>query len=265
MNRTITLVAIIGAGHVGLTLAADLISTQALHGRDVSVIVYGNDPAPTRGVLADTLQFRNIVTGRLDTVRVADIVVCSLGTPEADLLLRDSEVIVVTVPDIPAVRLGLLGRLTALPSLSGKLVVFVRAGQGGQVVLASHLQQNPAWREADVLLVEDSFYGTRASGRDITYKRKLQVNVSMYANRPTEALERVCALFPLGEQIGKPSWPDLQLRTALQLLFDPLGYIIHVGVALAQENVARTRQGETYAHYSGHQRAPCCAAGQAGP
>jgi opine dehydrogenase len=163
--------------------------------------------------------------------------------------LAGSEFIVVTVPDIPAVRIPLIQKLITDVPLSGKALIFVRAGQAGQPVIASLVRESRALQEASVVLVEDSFYGTRVSRSSIEFKRKLSVNVAVYASKVASVLDGVRALFRLGPQIGRDSWPELILRRGTELLFDPLGYIIHTGVALHPPNLKLTERGIRYSHH----------------
>lgn len=86
-------------------------------------------------------------------------------------------------------------------------------------------------------------------GSRVQFKRKISVNVAIYSLAPEAALAALRRMFPLGDQIGRPSWPDMHVCGGIDLLFNPLGYIIHVGVALARENLEKTRKGIRYTHY----------------
>ncbi|MCQ8834848.1 NAD/NADP octopine/nopaline dehydrogenase family protein [Streptomyces malaysiensis] len=237
---------VIGGGHVGLTLLTDLVAAEETHGFRPKLLFVRDAGDRPRGPVTRT----NLMDGQQDRVELREEHFGSLYGEEAEALLERAEHIIVTVPDIPVLRLELMRRIAGLRSLAGKVVTFVRAGQGGQPVVADWVRRTPRLRNTSIVLVEDSFYGTRISGRHIAYKRKLSVNVSVYSRTPHIAAERVRTLFPLGALIGRPSWPDVVVRPGIGLLFDPLGYIIHIGVAFHARNLAKTRAGRKYLHYT---------------
>ncbi|MET8012920.1 NAD/NADP octopine/nopaline dehydrogenase family protein [Streptomyces sp. NPDC005271] len=237
---------VIGGGHVGLTLLTDLVATEETHGFRPKLLFVRDATDRPCGTVTRT----NLVDGQQDRVELREDHFGSLYGQEAEALLERAEHIIVTVPDIPVLRLQLMHRIAGLRSLADKVVTFVRAGQGGQPIIADWVRRTPSLRTTSIVLVEDSFYGTRVAGRHIAYKRKLSVNVSVYSNSPQTAAERVRMLFPLGAQIGRPSWPDVVVRPGIGLLFDPLGYIIHIGVAFYTKNLAKTRAGLKYLHYT---------------
>jgi opine dehydrogenase len=245
-------IAIVGGGHVGMTLLADLVSTRELHGKEAVLLPHGCREADLDERIAPWLEpitMRNIANGRRSEVRLERGNFAAYRSRRAIEILAAARYIVVTVPDIPSVRLALLRRLVEQVPLAGKILIMVRAGQSGQPVLAELVRSRPELRESSVVLVEDSFYGTRAEPGDIAFKRKLSVNVSVYAKDRAAALDATRELFPLGGRIDRPSWPDLAPRDGIELLFDPLGYYIHAGVALYPPNLARTRAGIRYTHY----------------
>ncbi|MGV9452194.1 NAD/NADP octopine/nopaline dehydrogenase family protein [Streptomyces sp. NPDC003635] len=243
-------IVVIGAGHVGLTLLADLELTKPHHGLGARLLSFENSASVReRSRNWTRLVMENLVTGSVETCTLADSQFGSLWSEEGRQALADAGTLVVTVPDIPHLRLELLDHLERSVDLSGKVIVFVRGGQGGQPVLAKWIRDSPRLRDTSVVLVEDSFYGTRVIGGTVQYKRKISVNVSVYSRDPDRALTALRRMFPLGEHIGRPSWPDLRVCDGIDLLFNPLGYIIHVGVALDPENLEKTRQGIRYTHY----------------
>ncbi|MFD8236329.1 NAD/NADP octopine/nopaline dehydrogenase family protein [Streptomyces sp. NPDC059696] len=243
-------IVVIGAGHVGLTLLADLELTKHHHRLDACLLSLESSASiKERSRDWTRLVMENLVTGEVQTCSLSDSQFGSLRSEEGRRSLRDAGIIVVTVPDIPHLRLELLDILEGSVDLEGKLIVFVRGGQGGQPVLGKWIQDSPRLRDTSVVLVEDSFYGTRVIGNTVQYKRKISVNVSLYSLDPDRALTTLRRMFPLGGQIGRPSWPDMQVCDGIDLLFAPLGYIIHVGVALDPDNVEKTRQGIRYTHY----------------
>ncbi|MEV4709550.1 NAD/NADP octopine/nopaline dehydrogenase family protein [Actinoplanes sp. NPDC049316] len=243
-------IAVIGAGHVGLTLLTDLVSTQDRHGLSARALTVRDKPGATARRIAGPFIRTNMMNGEKDRVELRPEHFGQLSDPRTDGLLEGARHIIVTVPDIPSVRLRLLDRISRLKSLPGKVITFVRAGQGGQPVLAEWARRTPELRDTSLVLIEDSFYGTRAIGTCISYKRKLTVNVSIYSRTPEAAADDLRALFPLGHLIGRPSWPDVEVRPGIGLQFDPLGYIIHVGIALDSRNLERTRAGIVYQHYT---------------
>ncbi|BFU47385.1 hypothetical protein KRMM14A1004_56220 [Krasilnikovia sp. MM14-A1004] len=244
---------VIGAGHVGLTLLTDLVSTRELHGLNASTLFVrdvSGSPEQRIRELCGTVTRTNMISGERDSVEVGPQHFSHLHGERAQAMLEAAQHIIVTVPDIPAVRLPLMERIARLESVAGKVVTFVRAGQGGQPVIAEWVRRTPQLRHTSLVLVEDSFHGTRVAGTHISYKRKLSVNVSVYSRTPRAALDRLRGLFPLGHLIGRPSWPDIAVRPGIGLLFDPLGYIIHVGIALDRRNLEKTRAGIVYQHYT---------------
>lgn len=99
------------------------------------------------------------------------------------------------------------------------------------------------WRKSSrlnklhLLMVEDSFYGTRCIDNIIEFKRKNITRVATLSEKPDEAMDCVNQLF-----FG-PSVPDNQHQfervRPLDLQFDPLGYIIHLAVALDKTNLTK--------------------------
>ncbi|MGW2560948.1 NAD/NADP octopine/nopaline dehydrogenase family protein [Streptomyces sp. NPDC001514] len=243
-------VVVIGAGHVGLTLLADLQLAKSHHGLSARLLSFESAAAmKERSKNWTGLVMENLVTGSVGTCSLSEDQFGSLWSEDGRQALEEASTIVVTVPDIPHLRLELLDHLERSVNLDGKVIVFVRGGQGGQPVLAKWIRDSPGLQDTSVILVEDSFYGTRVIGSTIQFKRKISVNVSIYSRTPDVALCALRRMFPLGEQIGRPSWPDMHVCDGIDLLFNPLGYIIHVGVALDPENLDKTRQGIRYTHY----------------
>lgn len=243
-------IVIIGAGHVGLTLLADLELTKPHHGLTARLLSFESASAlQERSSSWSELVVENLVTGSVESCSLSPDQFGSLRSEDGRQGLKSASTIVVTIPDIPHLRLDLLDYLERTVDLAGKLIVFVRGGQGGQPVLAQWIRDSPHLQETSIVLVEDSFYGTRVIGSRIQFKRKISVNVSIYSLDPDSALRSLRRMFPLGERIGRASWPDMQVCDGIDLLFNPLGYIIHVGVALDPENLKKTRQGVPYTHY----------------
>jgi len=191
---------------------------------------------------------QNIVTGEITTVDMHGTRHLSLDSITGMKALLGARLVFVTTPDIPHIRMRLYRMLFEPRRTRKQIVVLVRAGQGGQVVVADILRRHPR-PELDVVLVEDAFYGTRVSGDAVRFKRKKSVNVSVYGYTAHGTVDEIRKLFPLGSRIGRRSWPDIVERPGIGLLFDPLGYIIHAGVAFAPKNLERTRRGVQYLHY----------------
>jgi opine dehydrogenase len=245
-------IAIIGGGHVGVTLLADLEMSRELHGKRTRLFFLGDRAGSlnqrTR-MFRGELRLNNMMENRQDTLTLSDNHFGMLRDPSSLAAMSAAAHIVITVPDIPVLRLRLLRMLVDSVPLAGKALVFVRAGQGGQPVIAEFVRTRREFADASIILIEDSFYGTRVAGGEISFKRKLSVNTSIYSKDSDSALAGIRSLFPLGGLIDRPSWPDIVLRPGINLLFDPLGYIIHVGVTLYRPNLMKTARGVRYTHY----------------
>lgn len=241
-------VAIIGAGHVGITLLVDLLDATTKHSLSPVLLTMG--PGDKCDRLTGEYALHELLRDRRCRVRVDSRHVAGFESPSGQASLAKASHIVIAVPDIPALRLRLLERILERTSVAGKTLVLVRGGQGGQPVIAGLARTDPRLSRASIVLVEDSFYGTRVADRSVTFKRKFDVNIAIYcADGPDIALGNLRKLFPLGADIGRESWPDFSVRRGIELLFDPLGYYIHVGVALHPQNLERTAAGIQYTHY----------------
>lgn len=227
---------IVGGGHVGLTLYADIRRARpTAHVRVLSSKV--PDVAGTHLTMHDTL------TGEIHSVPTerADFLLPVTVEPAA---LTGADCVFVTVPDIPSVRSAVVSRLLECLAHRSVSVVMIRGGQGGALWLAERLA-DPRAASWEVLLVEDSLYGCRVQGSHVEYKRKDQIGVAHYGQDPKIPLEA------LARALGEPGWLSrFTLRTPSELVFDPLGYYIHAAVALDPSNVVRTARGERYLHYS---------------
>jgi opine dehydrogenase len=165
--------------------------------------------------------------------------------------MRQAKTIVVTLPDAPQTRLALFNQLqeTKLVNDPAKTIVLIRGGQAGQPALSQMIRDNPNWK-ASVVLVEDSPYGTRVKGLDIAAKRKDSVEISVLGDLgdDTRGLAAMREMFPLGEEISMPSWPDFPVVPGSEMPWR-FGYAIHPAVAFDPVNVAKTRAGQVYLHY----------------
>jgi opine dehydrogenase len=243
-------VVIVGGGHVGLTLLGELIESRDSHGCEVSMLRCRNVGEKRDELLptGSTIVMKHIPDDVEFVTDTSGVRVAWAFSESGRQLLAGADVIFITVPDIPELRIRIYETLFFAERTRRQVIVLVRAGQGGQLIAADMLRRA---RDSalDVVLVEDSFYGTRAAGPVVEYKRKLSVNVSCYGLMPGEAISKVRSLFPLGHMISRSSWPELIPEPGIRLLFDPLGYIIHSGVALYRPNLAHTRMGVQYNHY----------------
>ncbi|WP_327328149.1 NAD/NADP octopine/nopaline dehydrogenase family protein [Streptomyces sp. NBC_01210] len=228
---------IVGGGHVGLTLYADIKRARAA--ADVHLV-----SSRVPDAAGNPLTMRDILTGEVHTVPSRRTDFLQDGPAGSDALAV-ADCVIVTVPDIPQVRSTVISRLLGLLAHRPVTVVMIRGGQGGALWLAERLA-DPRAAAWEVLLVEDSLYGCRARGGVIEYKRKDQIGAAHYGQQdPKLALE------VLANALGDPEWVSrFTLRTPSELIFDPLGYYIHTAVALDPGNVVRTARGERYLHYS---------------
>lgn len=156
--------------------------------------------------------------------------------------------VIVAIPDIPELRQKIINCLKVRFSGCNTTVVFVRGGQGGQISLIEAWRNDPDLRNFNFVLVEDSFYGTRYIDRKIAFKRKRKTNISIFGFQPEVALIQIRSLFS-GVSIPQDAHQFVVVRP-LDLQFDPLGYIIHLGVTLDERNLQLTQRNIQYLHYS---------------
>ncbi|MBV8752645.1 MAG: NAD/NADP octopine/nopaline dehydrogenase family protein [Hyphomicrobiales bacterium] len=249
-----TAVAIIGGGHIGKTLLADLLSRPGSTVRSARLLFFRSPGAAIKAEIAEwcgPIEFNEQLVGLHKPVVFRERHFGSLWDEGGRETLELADVIIVTLPDIPRVRLELLDCLCGKVDLSDKTLVLMRAGQAGQPVIAHRARFDSALRDSHVFLVEDAFYGSRAAHRRIDAKCKHSVNVAIYSRAPQRPLQQLRGLFPPMPGTHVPSWPDFKVKRGIELLFDPLGYIVHVGIALWPANLARTRQNIAYNHYVG--------------
>lgn len=247
-------VAILGGGNVGHTLNADLeLNTGLTH----KLLFSGDGSRSDRiGPSTGTVTFKETLHGSTNSLQLGREHFGYVDTPAGADALRQAKIVVVTIPDAPLSRLGLFNKLQSegLVEDPEKTYVLIRAGQAGQPALAQIIRNNPDWNSS-VVGVEDAPYGTRyvqtADGPVITGKRKDDVEISVAGQNGNEApgLAAMRSLFPLGEQIGKASWPDFAVVPGANVLFKA-GYILHPGVALDPLNLELTQRGIQYLHYS---------------
>ncbi|WP_109523698.1 MULTISPECIES: NAD/NADP octopine/nopaline dehydrogenase family protein [Nocardia] len=233
-NRT--KVAIFGGGHVGRTLSYDLAGRA-------DVDLFTSSPESNR-----SRTMRNIFTKSERHVSLDS------GHREHGLdssvfgrVVDGAEFIFVTVPDIPGLRMDIVDRILSRNLRSDVVLVFIRGGQGGMPWLYHRLSVD-ARPPVTAVYVEDSFYGTRVGPQFIDYKRKDSINIAVSGPGGNDVVARLQRLFGV-EHKGQP-WPALASKSALGLLFDPLGYIVHTATLLDPVNIARSERGECYLHYS---------------
>jgi opine dehydrogenase len=235
---------IIGAGHVGMSLLCDILlrtNYDVVRSR-----LYTVSPKE----LPSVVQFNEILGGETAVLSLDDAV-CSKGLQAGALpkWLLESDVIIFTVPDIASIRIRLIEALLIEASLDGKTIVFCRGGQAGMPYWAERVSRERHLQNADFVMIEDSFYGTRFIDDAIHCKRKFRVNIALWSSNEERALTRMRKLFPPCPELSLVSWPEFNVTSPLALLFDPLGYIIHVAVAFYGPNLEKTQRGETYTHY----------------
>lgn len=247
-----TSVAIIGGGHIGKTLLADLLFRQAVRADDVRLLLFQRSRPPALAAADGWLgpvEYREQFVGIRTTVTFGPDHIQSLWSAAGRKTLEAADIIIVALPDIPDVRLRCWDWLCDQVDLAGKTIVLMRAGQAGQPVVAHRVRHDARLGRAHIVLVEDAFYGTRAARGRIDAKCKFAVNVATYSRTPDRALARLREVFPTMPGSAAASWPEFNHKRGIDLLFDPLGYIVHVAVALWPANLARTSQGISYNHY----------------
>lgn len=235
---------ILGAGHVGMSLLCDV--ALRADPKEVAVRLFSFAPRdlPTR------INFHEVLSQSVENVDIGGLVdVSGMAEGPIPAWVRESDVIVLAVPDIATLRVRTIERLLAADAIDGKTIVFCRGGQAGMPFWANRINEDRRLQQADYVLIEDSFYGTRRSDEVIRCKRKLRLNAALWSTRQDRTKARLRALFPGCPAHGLESWPEFRFKDPLELLFDPLGYIIHVAVAFYGPNVVRTIHGETYTHY----------------
>lgn len=244
-------IAIIGGGHVGRTLLTDLVATRGLHHMNPELLISQSnnvDIGKRIDEASGTIRFEEVLSGATIDVEVGRDLFGSLDDVGATETLTSAQMIFVTVPDIPSLRLEIFDKLAKIGSLKGKTIVLVKAGQASQPVIANMINQGHPLADADIVLAE-SFYGTRADRGSIIGNRKLSINIAILSRAADQALERVRRCFPLGTEIDKPSWPDFSVVNAIDLLFVATAYFLHVAVVLHPRNLALTRAAVQYSHY----------------
>ncbi|AOR73209.1 hypothetical protein BBJ41_37385 [Burkholderia stabilis] len=240
-------VIIIGGGHVGLTLAVDLHQRQHETQLEPHVVLIRGENHPFFNQGASEIAVENIITGEKSAHVFPQANVHTLNG-DVGSLLRDSALVIVTVPDILPVREQILDWVKKNAAERNPALVFVRGGQGGLIYLLARHRADKALSNASLILVEDSFYGTRFIANKIEFKRKKRTNVALAGPNSDKGLALLRRVFS-GPSIGK-DWHQFVPVRSLDLQFDPLGYIIHLGVALDDKNLERTRRGDRYLHYS---------------
>ncbi|MGC6160365.1 NAD/NADP octopine/nopaline dehydrogenase family protein [Enterobacter ludwigii] len=241
-------VIIIGGGHVGSTLAVDMFLRRNETNLDPHLVLmhYGNHLF-LQNSGKKSFRCENIMTGEVNETIFPSQNVHAINH-DIRYLMQSAVAVIVTVPDIPLLRKMLIEYLEACPINPGATITFVRAGQGGQLCLMDKWRKSSRLNKLHLLMVEDSFYGTRCIDNIIEFKRKNVTRVATLSEKPDEAMNCVIQLF------SGPSVPDNQHQfeqvRPLDLQFDPLGYIIHLAVALDKTNLTKTASGTQYLHYS---------------
>ena len=270
-------VVIVGNGNVAMTLAVDL---DLYWGRPMTVLMRPRGPDRIGTYIGDYTYLESL-RKTWNQTHLDRPLFGYLGTDEGVSMMRHAKTVVVSIPDEPLVRLAFFKMLQQkeLVSDPSKTFVLIRGGQAGQPALSKIIHDDPNWR-ASVVLVEDSPYGTRVfhgpqkqallneenvpildqQGNPILLgeqqhyiqgKRKEEVEISVLgeggSRMPGAAATR--DIFPLGHQIGKPSWPDFVVVDAVAMPWR-FGHAVHPGVAFHPANLQKTFAGEQYLHYS---------------
>lgn len=248
MDKTMDSIIVIGGGHVGLTLAVDLELRKEETKLSPHVLVMSEDHGFLNRSEEQNIEVEDILTGK---VLYCDFPKNKIHTFDANIKqLNDIKVVavVVTVPDIPKLRLQVLNWIMTNITHEKVSIIFVRGGQGGQIKIIDTWQNNLLLRKFNIILIEDSFYGTRYLNHKIVFKRKMTTNVSIFGPSPDSASKLLSRMFT-SDSIN-PSFHAFIKVSPLDLQFDPLGYIIHLGVSLDKRNLQLTYKGVQYLHYS---------------
>ncbi|WP_435247358.1 NAD/NADP octopine/nopaline dehydrogenase family protein [Vibrio sp. nBUS_14] len=231
-------VLIIGGGHVGVSLAVDLDISR----NDVTVATLSDYKT------SSLIEFFHSKIDVIDNLNALSNSLCckNIKTTEFNTLdsLTQYDAVFICVPDIYELRNAILLRVNK-ECKAQCLVVHIRAGQAGLINTLQCIYAGS--REVAHILVEDSLYGTRVDfqARRITTKRKKEVNVSV-VNGDARTLEALGGYFAVPDL---PWFPCLNRTETKNLLFDPLGFIIHSGVCLDGDNLDKTLSGQSYNHY----------------
>lgn len=239
-------IVVVGGGHVGLTLAVDLHQRKSETEFDPHIVLLrGRDHPFFRRDHSHQIRVENIISGEIATDVFPAESVHAMDDDVRDLL-QEAKLVIVTVPDILPLREAVFDWIKRNSRDQQLNLVFVRGGQGGLIPLLARQRTDEALRHASLVLVEDSFYGTRYISDKIEFKRKKKTNVALAGANTERALALLRRAFT-GPAIG--NWHQFNVVRALDLQFDPLGYIIHLGVALDDKNLERTAKGQQYLHY----------------
>ena len=240
-------IVIIGGGHVGLTLAIDLEIRKHETALLPHIVLLRKEKHPFAERLhTQVIEMEDILSGDVSHCVFPQDRVHHLGS-DIGAVVEDVAAIVVAVPDIPLIRRKLLEWVKSNAS-DGATVILVRGGQGGQISVIAEWRDDPRLGRLNMILIEDSFYGTRYLDHKIAFKRKLCVNVSSFGPAPEHALRMLQKMFS-GPSV-KERFHKFNPVRPLDLQFDPLGYIIHLAVALDKTNLELTRKKIQYLHYS---------------
>lgn len=250
-------VAILGSSHVALTLGADLVLNQP--GARIKILIRPSRDGTDRiAELAHRYDFKETLHTKISQfMELSPELFSYTQSAEGARALQQAKTIVVTIPDKPHVRMQLFNKLQdeGLVQDPSKTIVLIRGGQAGQPVLSQMIRDNPSWK-ANMVLVEDSPYGTRVSQEigenhlpTIRAKRKDNVEITVlgYQGDSSIATAAMREMFPLNR--GDNPWPRFDLVPGIDMPFRA-GYFIHPGVAFDRVNLAKTARGEVYYHYA---------------
>jgi len=234
---------VIGGGHVGKMLSLDLLENNV---KTYLATLSQKSFLEITAVKKENITLRNELTGESETGDLSALEVVPLEDSRFQDAVENSDNIFICVPDIPGLRTRILSELTR-KSLKGKRLVFIRGGQGWIPYLATLLGAEECLRECSVLMIEDSLYGCRFIGSNVSYKRKLSINAAILGRDELQTIKVIRELLAKSRQ--DDAWPNLVEVSPMGLMFDALGYIIHTGVILHGPNIEKTKKNITYNHY----------------
>ncbi len=245
-------IVVMGGGHVGLTLAVDLELRKNETGLRPHIVQIRDSghPFDLKSAARDDgvdVEVEDILTGEMVQCQFPEAQIHKTSNDMRDIL-ANAKMIVVTVPDIPHLRQRVFKWIKNNLPDHHMTIVLVRGGQGGLISVIDAWRNDPALRRQNIVLVEDSFYGTRFIDGKIAFKRKRKTNISIFGPQPETALSHMRRLF-IGQAVPADAHNFVLVRP-VDLQFDPLGYIIHLAVTLDQRNLELTNQGIQYLHYS---------------
>jgi len=240
-------IAIIGSGHVGLSMFCDF--KVRLNKLSYMPKIFSLSERQKRDNIG-TLRFNDLFNMSTHEVELTKGCMLSFFHKESIEWIGHAKYIIITVPDIPFLRPKVVNTLIENIDLTDKVLVFCRAGQAGTPFFSKLIKMDPRLHNCHIIFIEDSFYGTRVLEQTVNCKRKYCINISIVSKDTGYAENCLRLIFPKKSFSEYDSWPHFTKKRQSELLFDPLGYIIHVGIAFYSKNIEATRKNITYLHYT---------------